>query len=40
MLIERDRLDFGAIEQLVREDILAICVRNFVTEDIAGKLSE
>ncbi|GKW10407.1 MULTISPECIES: 2OG-Fe(II) oxygenase [Pectobacterium] len=40
MLIELERLECGAIERLVREDVLAICVRNFIAENVAEKLSE
>jgi len=40
MLIEVERLGCDAIEKLVREDVLAVRIRNFVSEDVAGKLSE
>lgn len=40
MLVELERLEYDAIKKLVREDILAVCVRNFVVEDVAVKLSK
>lgn len=40
MLIELERLEFDATEKLVREDVLAIHLRSFIPEDVAGQLSE
>jgi len=40
MLIEIDRMEFNALEKLVREEILAIRVRNFIAKNISEKLSE
>ncbi|EEH8378408.1 2OG-Fe(II) oxygenase [Salmonella enterica subsp. enterica serovar Montevideo] len=40
MVIELERLEYGAIERLVRGEALAIWVRNFVDEGVAAKLSE
>lgn len=40
MLIELERLEYSAIEKLAREEILAVCVRNFIGQDVAVKLTE
>ncbi|MEH0833912.1 2OG-Fe(II) oxygenase [Pectobacterium cacticida] len=40
MLIELERLDYGAIKKLAREDTLAVCVRGFVDEVIAAQLAK
>lgn len=39
MLLETEHLDYGALEKLAREDVLAVCVRNFIEPEIAAKLA-
>lgn len=40
MLLEVDRLDYGVLEKLAREDVLVVFVRNFIDLEISGKLAD